>query len=359
MSVLRQIAEGFSRWMDSVTATLVALLDRFVSRRGVQLIEEKPGTFALQGRGHEPDASQPIEIADGRVVGELSAGLATALRGSRVELILQPTRFLFRPLEMPGRAAEFLDGVVRSQIDRLTPWTAGDAVFGCTRPVPAGPERIVVTVAATARAMVMPLVQALAGAGAASVALSTLPQDSGPAAVPIKVFDESARGALNVRRIRRVLATVLLVAVLGAGAAVGTAALFAATLGHRQDELARRIAERRSAMLGARDGSVDAATAAQRALERHKHESPLTVMVIEALSQILPDHTYVTELRIEGDTLRVIGVTKDAPSLIGLMEQSSQFTRATFFAPTTRAPNETGERFHIEARIASMAPPRS
>ena len=359
MSVPRQIAEGFSHWMDTVAATLVALLDRFVARRGVQLIEENPGMFALRSGGRAEDSAQRIEIADGRVVGELAPNVAAALRGSRVELVLQPARFLFRPLDMPGRAAEFLDGVVRSQIDRLTPWTAGEAVFGCTRPVPAGPERIVVTVAATARAMVMPLVQALAGAGAASVALSTLPQDSAPAAVPIKVFDESARGALDVRRVRRVLATVLLAAGLVAGAAVGTAAVFAARYEHAQDELAHQIAARRSAMLGARDGSVDAATSAQRTLERRKHESPLTVLVLETLSRILPDHTYVTELRIEGDTLRLIGLTRDAPSLIGLLEQSSQFSRATFFAPTTRAANESGERFHIEARIEPMIAPRS
>jgi general secretion pathway protein L len=34
------------------------------------------------------------------------------------------------------------------------------------------------------------------------------------------------------------------------------------------------------------------------------------VIVIEALSQILPDHIYVTELRIEADKLRLIGVTR-------------------------------------------------
>ena len=75
------------------------------------------------------------------------------------------------------------------------------------------------------------------------------------------------------------------------------------------------------------------------------------MIVLEVLSQILPDHTYVTELRIEGDKLRVIGITRDAPCLIRLMEQSPNFTRATFFAPTTRAPSDPGERFHIEAQI--------
>jgi general secretion pathway protein L len=95
------------------------------------------------------------------------------------------------------------------------------------------------------------------------------------------------------------------------------------------------------------------------ALERRKHQTPSSVIVLEVLSQILPDHTYVTELRIEGDKLRVMGVTRDAPGLIRLIEQSPHFTRATFFAPTTKAPTDPGERFHIEAQIEPVFQLRS
>jgi general secretion pathway protein L len=123
----------------------------------------------------------------------------------------------------------------------------------------------------------------------------------------------------------------------------------------QQADVSRRIAARRASLRANLDGSNDALAA----LERRKHEAPSSVIVLEALSRILPDHTFVTELRITGDKMQVVGITRDAPSLIRLIEQSANFTRATFFAPTTRSPSETGEHFHIEARIEPVYAPRS
>ena len=360
MTVLRLFIDGFFRWIDSVAATTVAMLGRLASRRGVRLVEEDNGAFVVKGSGRDGSSGLPLQrlqFADGQVVGPVPDKLAAALRGSRAELVLQPARFLFRPLELPKRAGEFLDGIVRAQIDRLTPWSPNDAVFGWTRPEAAGADRIVVTVAATARALVAPYVRALAGLGVESIAVSTsLPS---PDAVPIQVLDEKGRSALDVGRVRSVLLAILLVAGLGAAGATGAAAVIGRQIEARQDALARKIATSRAAALLGREGSLDAATAALRALERRKHENPSAVIVLEQLSQVLPDHTYVTELRIEGDKLRLVGVTRDAPSLIGLIEQTQHFTRATFFAPTTRSPNDPGERFHIEARIESSFAPRS
>jgi general secretion pathway protein L len=260
---------------------------------------------------------------------------------------------------LPGRAAEFLGGVVRAQIDRLTPWSAEEAVFGWSAPTEAGNDRIVVTVAATARAKIAPYVQALSELGAQSIAVFAASQGAGAGVAPIKVLEHERSGALDVRRIRRGLIAILLLAAVLAGAAVSADFIVGGDLAARQNEFARKITERRAAIRSGADTNVDGAGGAERLLERRKHANPSAVIVIEALSQILPDHTYVTELRIEADKLRLIGVTQDAPSLIRLIEQSAHFTRATFFAPTTRSPSDPGERFHIEARIEPVFTPKS
>jgi general secretion pathway protein L len=348
MSGLGDITALLSRWIDSSAAAVVAMMSSFGKRKSVQVIEEENGSLVIQTAGHTAPSGLPFErvqVIDGKLAGAHPDSIAEMLDGSRAELVLRPARVLFRPLELPQRATEFLGGVVRQQIDRLTPWSANDAAFGWSEPVVAGTDRVVVTVAATARAMVRPLVDALVAAGAEAVAVTAAPQDG----APITVLDHHAPGALDFSRVRRSLVAGLIVAGLLAGASLSAAALAGVRYGSKQDELTRRIAERRAAIRTGRDGPQ--AATPLRALERRKYQSPSSVIVLEVLSQILPDHTYVTELRIEGDKLRVIGVTRDAPSLIRLIEQSPNFTRATFFAPTTRGPSDPGERFHIEAQI--------
>ena len=85
-------------------------------------------------------------------------------------------------------------------------------------------------------------------------------------------------------------------------------------------------------------------------LDARKAASPSAVMTLEAFSKILPDDAYLTELRIENGKAQMSGVARDAAALIGLIEQSGRFTRATFYAPTVRN-SDGGETFHIEGHI--------
>src|SRR5436190_18763672 len=159
MNLFQTIGAILRAWTGSVAAAVIAGLDRIVSPRVVRLVEGDDGGFAVEAVGK----AESIPARIGFSYGALSApNLAALFRGSRVEIVLQPKRFLFRPLELPARAADFLEGIVRSQIDRLTPWSASEAVFGCSAPVADGAESITTMIAATTRKTAIGFVQALA-----------------------------------------------------------------------------------------------------------------------------------------------------------------------------------------------------
>jgi len=343
MNLFKTIGAALGAWTGCVAAALIALMDRVVSPRVVRLVESEDGGFAVEAPGKADSMPSHIAFADGA----LSApNLAQLFRGSRVEIVLRPKRFLFRPLELPARAADFLEGIVRAQIDRLTPWSANEAVFGCSRPAASGPENITTMIAATTRKVATTYVQAVSEFHPAAIAVCTdiAERDAGR----VKVFEQKARGHLDAARLSRALLVGLGVMAAAALVSVTVAAYVADNLGGQEAELARQISARRAAIRAGADGGDRSPLAV---LERRKHETASSVIMLEALSQLLPDHTYVTELHLAGNKLQISGITRDAPSLIALMEQSRHFTRATFYAPTTRAPSDPGERFHIETRV--------
>ena len=347
MKFLRQIVDGFLRWMDCVATTVVTMLDWLVAPRRVRLAEQERGTFILQTpAGNSSPSLLQVKISNG--VASCAGDTATMLKGSRVELAMRPDRFFFRAIELPRRATEFLDGVVRAQIDRITPWGASEAVFGWSAPTELSNDRISVTIAATARPQIIPLVQAIGQHGVKSITVSTtLPSEQAGKAT-VKIFEQAAAGTLEVRQVRRALIAALLCLAVLSGLAISAGIVIGNNLQNRQSDVSRRIAERRGIIRAGSDAVTNSALAN---LARRKNQTPASVIVVEALSSVLPDHTYVTELRIEGDKVQIVGISSDAPSLIRLIEQSPHFDRATFFAPTTRSPSDPGDRFHIEARI--------
>ena len=217
-------------------------------------------------------------------------------------------------------------------------------MFGCTAPSGGGGESITTTIAATTRKAVTGYVQALSAFHPSAVAILT----DVASGVRVRVFEQSARGSLDAARVSRMLQLALGAVAVVAVVSLAASTWIASSLGAQEDELARQISERRAAIRAGADGGDRSPVAL---LERRKYQTPASVIVLETLSQVLPDNTYVTELHLAGNKLQIAGITTDAPSLISLIEQSRHFTRATFYAPTTRSPSDPGERFHIEAQV--------
>ena len=357
MSSMRGIALWLSHWIDDVAAAIMFIGRALRPTRKLRLVEQSDGALLLQPLSRRSAASaksEPLHFADGRMVGAVSPRMRAQIARSQIEIELLPRRFVFRPLELPRRASEFLEGIIRAQIDKLAPWPPAQAAFGWSAPTEIGADRVMVTVAATAREFVASLAQAVAELRPDSVVFSTKFEgaDARPAA-RIQILEQQMESQRGTRRLRRTLIAAL--SVIGVSAVIGlTAWIFVSgDLEDQRLDLAKRLAERRVALISGRGSVTEEATAA---LGQKKHETPSSVIVLDSLSQALPDDTYLTELRVEDGKVQIVGITRDAPTLIRTIEQSAQFTRATFFAPTTRSPTENGEHFHIEAHIEPFFP---
>jgi general secretion pathway protein L len=350
MTILSEARSLFDEWMTAVTQAVELAVGRYARRPLILLSGESGGVLTARLKSAPkgpvlPDVS--FRMANGRPTPSLPADWQAAFRGSRIETVLTSGQVLFRPLDFPKQAEDFLDGMIRTQIDRLTPWPADDAVFGWSLPSVTGQERIALTLAATSKQEIEPLVQLAAGLGAQSLAIFALPPAASDVSTKIKLFDQGLGSAAGrAFDTPRILRTVLLSAAAAAAVALLLGTYIGDSFDSEQQQLMSRISQRRAALRLGPEGN-----SALGLLAKRKQTTPSSVVVLEALSKALPDGTYVTEIRIDGDKVQVVGMTQDAPSLIRLIEKSPQFARATFFAPTTRAQNEPGEQFHIEARI--------
>lgn len=352
MTMIADVKVLFGEWITAVAGAVDSAVDRVVRPNQILLTEGDDNTFTARLLSGQKGAAVPdvtFRLSEGRAEPALSADWAALLRGSRLDILLKPDHVLFRSLDFPKRAVDFLDGMIRTQIDRLTPWAANDAVVGWSPPSDLANERIQLVLAATSKIRIQPLVQFAGHLGVASIAVLSEPPagEGGPGR--IKIFETSLQRTAG-RAID--LPQALRLGLLGGGLATVACLALAAYLGNtfdaEQQQLQHRIAERRAAL---RLNQTAAGGTAMDLLARRKQITPSSVIVLEAISRVLPDSTYATELRIEGDKVQIVGLTQDAPSLVRLMEQSPQFSQATFFAPTTRSQNDPGERFHIEAHL--------
>ena len=349
MTVIERVAGVWFGLLEISALALADLTARVSTRRHLIAVDGSDGELVLYA----------ADKVGGPVLGRLPpAGAAASrpvsrlLRRSHVTLDLDPERFVFRTLDLPGRATDFIEPIVRTQIDRLTPWPSDQVVFGWTPPVAAGPDgAISLTIAGTDKAFVLPLMAAVQARGAAVVAARVpLPASAGATLV----IARTTAAAFAVAFWRRWLgiATAAVVALVIVSSLYGQFAAMQLTAD--AEELDQQGAAKR-AQIAKAASDKDPAAVPRRLVAERRAAVPFATLVLEAVSRIVPDNSFVTNFEITGTQLRLVGFTADAPALIRLIEASGMFTGATFFAPTTRLPEDPGDRFSIEATIRPAA----
>jgi general secretion pathway protein L len=115
-------------------------------------------------------------------------------------------------------------------------------------------------------------------------------------------------------------------------------------------------ANRRADASNALKTRLEADLARYNYLSEKKLKTVSTVALIDELTRLLPDDTWVQQLDLHGKELQIQGDTGSSARLIGLFEQSRLLSDANFRSPLTkgRGPS-TGDRFQLVATVKDVA----
>ena len=270
-------------------------------------------------------------------------GLAEAIPVLR----LKPEHGLTRTLKLPLAAEENLTQVVGFEMDRLTPFKS-DQVYFDARPVARSvPERsLTVMVWLTPRNRLDGVIDALAAWGwqpalvdlEGSHPLGTynlLPTKYRPTRNPWPGYLNLGLGLLAV----------VLMAVL--------AALPAWSSYQQIDGLEQEV-RRVSKIAGEVDQlrqEMDKLQQEARFLQHKKRTEPVVSDLLEELSLVIPENTWLNGLQYNEHKVVIQGQSPSASSLIELIEASPHFRNTSFVSPVTKDLGSGLERFQIASEV--------
>jgi general secretion pathway protein L len=332
------------RWLsDGLAAQVFKIAERTRQPRRYRLqANAKPFVLSdVQGV-----AMGVVETEVNGTIREPPAELLAQTRDQIIEIMVPPTAIVERRLDpLPAESRPYADEVVRHRIESLVPWRVSD-VLHATAIEERSDGRIDVIVHATSRAAIAPAITAAAAYAPRNIAVVTDAASDGRLVIPMPTNAEDELGGSRTAA-RHAIAGLLLFAVC----IVAWTILHWQVLASESAALDQAISGRRSLMQRASNNQAGSE------LGDWKRRKPVAVRVLEQLSLALPDDTYLNELHLEADQLRIAGVSGHAAELVAILERSGHFRKAAFYAPTTRMVGRKTDQFYIQAVVVPEAGP--
>lgn len=255
-----------------------------------------------------------------------------AHRASEVELRLPAELVLRRTVRLPAAGRDYFPAILEHRLDRLTPWQPSQVLFGFDAAGAADEEgQVTVAFVATSTAIAEQAEARLAAVGLVPTALGTAGSPL-EAPLPIDLFRgrrDRARSGLR----RGVIVAAAVLCALFIPLCAGSFWLL-----HRNGAALEAVEQR---LLAARRAMVAAAGSGgerERADALLAAKTPVTAVarLIDGLAATIPSDTYLQRLEIGPAEVRLVGISGNAPALIGLLDASGITRDVAFAAPVVR-----------------------
>ncbi|WP_461481561.1 PilN domain-containing protein [Porticoccus sp.] len=353
-----RVKQFWGWWLGELRQMVPGSVGRFFARQPATLailIEQNIARFQL----HSDKSEQLLGVldllacSDQELLAFRQSALANLPDRLTVELYLSPEQMLIRDQFLPLATEANLGNVLNFEIDRLTPFHREQVEFGY---LPAGrfPERekIKVQLFALPRRALDLLLSRLDKLGLSPDAVyPQLPRK--PLAATLNLLPELMRPAVEPLWNNR--AKQLGAVVLALLAAIALYPLY--QLNRQLDSLEQQVADISgpAMVVGSKQTLLASRLAAQDTLVLRKNHMPSQLVIVQEVTRIMPDNTWVSRLRADDGGVNLQGESSKASDLIALLEQSERFQNVQFVSPITVNPATNMERYEIKMELAGVA----
>lgn len=345
----------FFRWWGRELAFLAPeKLRQWLSERSGLVVLAVNGEQLHVGRIHngenQPLVSVPFDDQIGTLYQRLKA-IQPDLEKARYILRLNRQQAIGKILYLPLAAKENLDQVIEFEMDRYMPFKADQVYFATKILGKVDGERLKVFLAVTPQQKLNALVAEFQNAGIypAVADYAEMPNDFEQDFEPYNLLPEALRpvGSPVARFLNWAIGLTTLL-------------LFIAVLvfpvwheGRQVEALRQQIdeLEKDARFVQSKQLEIDEIVDQTERLLKTKNSMPPLTELINNLSKLIPDDTWLTHLQFNEGRLQLQGQSPTASVLIGVLEASPLFVNARFVSPLTQDRRTGMERFQISVEV--------
>ncbi|MBL8706803.1 MAG: PilN domain-containing protein [Rhodospirillales bacterium] len=306
-------------------------------------------TVIAAGAGAAPPPADIVARTVDEVLGDVDAEACDAL------VLLAADRALRRELTIARVPDADLRRAVEREIERYTPFRADQVyLFFAVDRQKSDDRTTALAIAVAPRRFVDPVIERLVVAGVPRAAVRVgivgidvaLATDGRPA-------PPAAEGA-GLRLPRPIAVALAAVAIFGTTATVAPVlrlAILRAPLADRAAQTQAEAEEVRRLL-----GQVEKMSEGLGAIVKAKAASPSVVRVLDRITALLPDDTYLDQFNVVGREIEIEGTTRASATLVRALESIPMFEKVNYVAPVTRDPVTGAERFHFSIQFAGGGP---
>lgn len=276
-----------------------------------------------------------------------------SLNEADIVLRLSPQHVLHRVFALPAAAAENLDQVVAFEMDRLTPFKA-EQVYYQARLVEKNvkSDQIDVELVLVLRDKLDDILDRLSAWGLMPEVVDVQlddDEDVDPSEVRYNLLPQHMRPKGNhwVKALNIFLGVMLsLLVLLSFVMPIWFDRQWMLELQEQVEEAEQTAKEVRSLKM-----DVDRRMRESVFVLEKKQQAPILIDVLNELSRIIPDETWLTSLQYKDRRIQIQGQSPSASALIEIIEASPVFQQTRFVSPVTRDRKTKLERFQIATEV--------